>query len=98
MKVSEQFPHINEGFNLSHHTLVNQIMSGLQQKITETVPDLTIIPMGKKASKGKILVTLKGQITLEDAADMTSVDDKIRQLMTKLKNPAELLSLLKKAE
>lgn len=98
MKVSEQLVPISNGFDVSNHTFVNQIMNGLQQEITETVPDLTIIPMDKKASKGKISVTLKGQIILEDVADINSVDDKVRQLMNSLKNPSNLLSLLKKAE
>lgn len=70
-------------------------MNGLQQEIAETIPSLTVIPMGKEASRGKISVKLVGQITLEDAEDMNQVDDKVRQLMDSLKNPANLLSLLK---
>ena len=95
MKVSEQLVSINNGFDISNHTFVNQLMDGLQQEITEIVPNLTVIPMGKEASKGKISVMLKGQIIIEDADSMSSVDDKIRQLMDSLKNPANLLSLLK---
>ena len=95
MKVSEQLVSINNNFDVSNHTFVNQLMSGLQQEITETVPNLTIVPIGKEASRGKISVKLVGQITLEDAESMDSVDDKIRQLMDSLKNPADLLSLLK---
>ena len=95
MKVSEQLVPIDSGFDVSNHTFVNQIMNGLQQEITETVPDLIITPMGKEASKGKISVMLKGQITLANAEDMDNVNEKVHQLMNSLKNPSNLLSLLR---
>ena len=93
-KASSQVKQIGNNFEISNHTFVNQITSGLQERVAQTVPDLKVIPTGKKASKGNISLTLIGQITLEDAESVESADEKVRQLMDSLKNPSNLLSLL----
>jgi hypothetical protein len=85
---------IGNQFEISNHTFLNQLTTGLQGRVGETVPGLSIAPIGKKAGKGDISLTLIGQVTLEDETKVESADEKVRQLMDSLKNPSNLLSLL----
>lgn len=95
MKVQDQIKSVENGFDVSNHTFLNQLTDGLQKRIGEIVPDLSIIPTGKKAGKGNISLTLMGQVTLENMEDKDHMDEKVRQLMNSLKNPAYLLALVK---
>lgn len=96
MEIQEQIKSIDNNFEVSNHTFINQLMSGLQARITETVPDLKLRPTGKKASKGQITLTMVGQVTIDPiAGDIDSVDDKIRQLMDSLKNPTNLIEMIR---
>ncbi len=94
MKASDSIKPTQNGFDVSNHKFMNQLATGLQSRVEETVPDLTMVPTGKTASKGIVSFTLVGQVTLSDADAKDSVNDKVRQLMDTLKNPSNLLSLL----
>ena len=85
---------IGNGFEVSNHTFLNQLIGGLQQRVSQTAPGLTISPVDKKSSKGMIELTLIGQVVLEDAESVEDAAEKTRQLLDSLKNPSNLLSLL----
>ena len=93
-KVSNQTKLLADKFEISNHTFLNQLTSGLQERVAMAVPDLEILPMGKQDSRGDISLTIMGQITLEDEAELEDAENKVRQLMDSLKNPTNLLSLL----
>lgn len=95
-KASKQVKQIGDNFEISNHTFLNQIISGLQERVSETAPGLRISPVGKKNSQGTIELTLVGQVTLEDADSVETATDKTKQLMDSLRNPSNLLSLLGK--
>ena len=93
-KVSNQVKSIGDHFDISNHTFLNQIIGGLQNRMSRISPDLVINPAGKTSSLGKIKLTLTGQVVLENREDIDDTSDKTRQLMDSLKNPSNLLSLL----
>lgn len=93
-KASEQTKVIENQFDVSNHTFLNQLSTGMQQRVGEVVPGLQISPIGKKASKGDISFSLVGQVTLEDETKVEDAEGKVRQLMDSLKNPSNLLTLL----
>jgi len=93
-KVSNQTKSLADKFEISHHTFLNQLSEGLQERVSEIVPDLVIGPMGKQDNKDNISFTLMGQVILKDEAELEDVENKVRQLMDSFKNPANLLSLL----
>ena len=93
-KASNQTKLLADKFEISNHTFLNQLTSGLQERVAMAVPDLEILPMGKQDSRGDISLTIMGQITLEDEAELEDAENKVRQLMDSLKNPTNLLSLL----
>lgn len=95
-KASKQVESIGDKFEISNHSFVNQLIAGLQGRVSQTAPGLKVIPVGKTSSQGKIELTLMGQVTLEDTDSVESATEKTRQLMDSLKNPANLLSLLDK--
>lgn len=92
----KQVEQISEKFDVSNHIFLNMVSNGIQQKTEQLVPDLLLVPINKKMSKGEISMTLVGQVVLDDANDINNVDNKIRQMMDSLKNPSNLLSLLRK--
>jgi hypothetical protein len=94
VKVSSQTKAIGGQFEISNHTLLNQLTTGLQERVSEIVPELNIVPLGKKSSKGNISLTLMGQVVLEDETKVEDTGEKVRQLLDSLKNPSNLLSLL----
>lgn len=95
MKVSDQLPSVRNHFEVSNHVFVNQLLSGLQDKVGNTVPGLKILPSGKNMSQGQVSVVIGGEIVLENSEDRETAEEKVKQLMDSLKNPANLLSLLK---
>lgn len=93
-KASKQVRSIGDNFDISNHAFLNQIISGLQDRVSQTAPGLKISPMGKKSSLGMIELTLIGQVMFEKKEDIDDASDKTRQLMDSLKNQSNLLSLL----
>lgn len=93
-KVSDQTKMIGNRFDISNHTFLNQLTTGMQVRVGETVPGLKVTPVGKKASQGEVSLTLMGQVALDDATKVEDAEDKVRQLMDSLKNPSNLLMLL----
>lgn len=93
MKVSDQSKHINNQFVISNHAFINQIASGLQKRLAEEVPGLALGLGGKSESGNVINLTLSGVVVAEDGPE--EAEQKIRMIMDKLKNPSELLSLIK---
>jgi len=94
VRVSDQAKMVGNHFEISNHTFLNQLTTGLQERVDVAVPGLKVIPIGKKASVGNISLSLTGQITLGDETKVAEADEKVRQLMDSLKNPSNLLSLL----
>jgi hypothetical protein len=93
-RVSNDIKAIGNNFEVSNHTFLGQISSGIQGRVGETVSGLKVVPTGKKAARGDISVTLVGQVTLEKSDDVETANEKVRQLMDSLKNPSNLISLL----
>jgi len=93
-KASDQVERVSDHFDISNHTFVNQVVGGLQSRVGTAVPDMKLQPVGKKATRGGISLTLTGQILLDSPDDVERAKEKVQQFMDSLKNPANLLSLL----
>ena len=95
---SELTPHA--GLNNSTETFATQLMLGLKKHIEEKVSDLSGLTRltGREKNNRAISMQLVGQVALVNEDDMDSIDDKVRIVMNELKNPADLLDLLKKAQ
>lgn len=86
-----QVERIKNNFEVSNHTLLNSVISGLRGEIKQIHPDLVLQLANKKSVRGEVSLILKGQVTLDDSED---VKDKVKQLINSLKNPSNLISLL----
>lgn len=95
MKASRQFKHVNVGFGISNHTFINKIAAGIQQKLQQEVPGLALRMGGKSENGTKIKIMLTGSIATADADQHEEVVTKVRQTIDDLKNPSDLLSLVK---
>lgn len=94
-KVSNQFKYVKTRFTLSHHTFLNQLAAGLKRKLEETIPGLQLQFGGKKINGSNIDATVKGSVVLPNPEAVDETSNKVRREMDGLKNPADLVSLLK---
>jgi len=93
-KVSEQLTRIKDGFDKSNHTFLTRLMSGLQKRIADTVPELEVTPTGKQATVGHIRVNMIGSKVVEDETVLADNQRKIRQLMDIMKNPTAIIGII----
>lgn len=90
-KVPEQLRLINDGFEISHHTLLNRIISGLSSQVGQ-LSDIQLKAVGKRETGETIEVNLTG-IKISPN-DMSQEEDKVRQLMDTLRNPSKLIEII----
>ncbi len=95
MKISDQTKVMVSGFENSTHTFFSRIAKAIQEKISqETGMEVQFI--GKSASgKGSMKAALVGQFKDPDEKKVEQVGEKIGRIMSELKNPANLMELLK---
>ena len=86
---------VSNNFEISNHAFVNQLVAGLQKKIGIAVPGLTVGSSAKEATKGKISMIVTGQIIVDDSESLSDVDERVRQVMNSIKNPADLISMIR---
>ncbi len=92
MKVSEQSKHIENQFVISNHAFINQIANGLQKRLMQEIPGLTLSLGGKSESGNVIKLVLSGATVVE--GELEETENKVRMTMDKLKNPSELLATI----
>lgn len=92
MKVSDQSKHIENQFVISNHAFINQIASGLQKRLKQEIPGLTLSLGGKSESGNVIKLVLSGATVVE--GELEEAENKVRMTMDKLKNPSELLAII----
>lgn len=94
MKVSEQLKYVNDGFEISNHAFLNQIILGVQRKIQQDVPGLSL-KAGEKSEAGtKIKVVLTGSVVTADTDEHERISRNINNIVNDLKNPFDLLALI----
>ena len=94
-KVCNQFKYVKTRFTLSHHAFLNQLAAGLKHKLEKAIPGLQLQFGNKQITGSNIDTTVKGTVVLPNAEAMDETIIKVRREMDGLKNPADLVSLLK---
>lgn len=95
MKVSEQMIRIKSGADLSTHTLLARIAAAIQKRIKDDT-GMQVSLVGKTTTgKGKMAATITGQI-VDDDTKLEEVQKRVANMMANLKNPANLIELIKK--
>lgn len=92
MTLSEQTGVVNRGFENSTHSLFSIIAAALTKKIEEDT-GMVVSFVGKTTTgKGSMSAVLVGEIRTDD---VDGVDAKVRNIMSELKNPSNLIELIK---
>jgi len=94
-KVSDQVKQIRSSNSVSNHRFFNMIAAGVQKHLEQQVPGLKLVQAAGSVTKNGGTTVLTGQIIVQDADEKKSTEDKVRQVMDDLKNPADLLSSVK---
>ena len=92
---NSQFQLVQNGFSVSNHHFLNTIANGITKVVGETVPGLKLQYVGKSISNNKISAMLVGQIVLDDANKIGDASNKVNEIMQKLQNPSNLISIIK---
>ena len=92
MKASEQFKLANNGFGVSNHTFINQIAAGIQKRLNNELGIKT--KLNKSHGNSTIEINITGVKVVKDNSEMLQTEKKAESLISNLKNPSNLLSLL----
>ena len=93
-KASKQVKQLKNSVNVSNHRFFNMIIEGVQGHLEETVPGLKLVQSASSLTKDGGTTVLTGRMTVKDSEEKESVENKVRQTMDGLKNPADLLSTM----
>lgn len=90
VKASDQLKSLKRSFAGGPHTFMKLLAKGLQEELREVAPGIQT----KLGNKSTTDTTISMKVTgIAPAGDDTS--ERVRQLMDRLKNPVELLKLIK---
>ena len=92
-KASNQLDAIKNNFDNSNHTFMKKLIDGLSNEI-EGATGIKVQPTNKESSLGNIKLELVGQKKLDMANQEITMENNIRRLFDRLKNPSALLDLL----
>ena len=92
--IKPQLQLANSGFAVSNHRFMNKIASGISTLVEANIPGLRLEYIGKSVTGNSISANLMGEVLVDDIK-LADVSDKIRGVMQELKNPSNLLSIIK---
>ncbi len=91
-ETAKQLTILKNGANLSTHSFFNVLAEALKEKIKETT-GLDLVLVGKSVAGHGISATLTGEVVITD--DNADVNNKVKKTMQELRNPANLMAILK---
>lgn len=93
-KLDSDIKKATRAFEISTHTFIGRIVEGISKKIPSISEDLKVVPVNKRESSGVIKLELAGQVVVSDV-EQAEIKQKMDAYILSLKNPANLLSLLR---
>ncbi len=94
MSKSMEMQQISESFSVSNHKFINSLSDGIIEIISKDVKGLKLRMVDKNESGKTISTSLIGQIVI-DENNKDDIGQRIENIMQRLRNPSNLLSLLK---
>jgi hypothetical protein len=94
MSKSIEMKQISESFSVSNHKFINSLSDGIIEIISKDVKGLKLRMVDKNESGKTISTSLIGQIVI-DENNKDDIGQRIENIMQRLRNPSNLLSLLK---
>lgn len=94
---SAEVNNVKRRFEISQHTFINRLATGLAKAITNEVPQLTPMITGRSNKPSEISLVVIANAELKDEKEKSEVQESVRGLVDELKNPVTgLLPLLDK--
>ena len=93
MSVSKNVEMISDNFDVTNHRFMNMIANGVSQLIAQNIPGLQLRHSGKSINGNIMSSVLLGEMIVSED-ELKSVDDKVRNIIQGLKNPANLISVM----
>jgi len=92
---NKNFKNISNSFEISNHRFVNSIANGISNLIGQKVPGVKLQYVDKVVSGNSISTILSGQIVVNSQDEYDEISNEIRTVMQGLKNPSNLISIIK---
>lgn len=96
MSTDRDLRSIKMNHTVSYHRAVSRMAKGVQEELSEAVPEMEMKIGHKKASGSKIQIQINGSIKVENEDDRKSIDEAVRGVMNSFKNVSKLKSTLEK--
>jgi hypothetical protein len=91
---SVEIEQITENFAISNHKFINLLSDGIINIISKDIKGLDLKMVDKSESHRMISTSLIGQIVI-DENNKDDIGQRVENIMQRLQNPSNLLSLLK---